>query len=90
VNSAVYPAAPPVNMYPGTFLYNHYRTSLSIIQTLSSELAELKNSLKIADADFNHYIQEEKEYLLSLQSEPIEETLQFRYVDALQELSQSQ
>jgi len=70
----------------GTFLYRHYKEALSLISTLSAELAEIQTQLHITNDDFEGYLQDEWTYLQSLQTEPPHETLQYQYVECLMDL----
>lgn len=59
------------------------------MQTLSSELQVIQQTLNISDADFEKYIADEREYLAGLKSETPEKTLQYQYVEDLIELATS-
>ena len=54
------------------------------------EIEQEQHALGIADMDFDHYLASEHDYLLSLKQEPLCETLQYDYVNALDQLKQSQ
>lgn len=60
-----------------------------MIKSLSTELSEISTRLGISSDDFEGYLQDERVYLLGLQSEPPEETVRFQYFEALQDLEKS-
>jgi hypothetical protein len=53
---------------------------------LSAELAEIQTQLHITNDDFEGYLQDERTYLQSLQTEPPHETLQYQYIECLMDL----
>jgi Kyakuja-Dileera-Zisupton transposase len=74
----------------GKFLFNHYHAALSVIEKLTPDVQKLQESLGIVDGEFERYIEQERKYLEGLKEEPLEYRLQFRYVDALDDLAQRQ
>ncbi|EIW75170.1 hypothetical protein CONPUDRAFT_66193, partial [Coniophora puteana RWD-64-598 SS2] len=73
-------------VYPNlvTFLYNNYRQALQIISDGVPSLRIAMAHLKITDtAVFKTWLEEERVYLKSLESEPVEETTQMEYWKAL-------
>jgi hypothetical protein len=60
--------------------------ALDVISTTTQELAHLQHDLKIADDDFEIYLEEERTYLEGLKNEPPEMDLRFWYVEALEAL----
>jgi hypothetical protein len=46
--------------------------------------------LSISTDDFEKYLEDERQYLMGLKSEPLEETLKYQYVEALLELASAQ
>lgn len=72
----------------GKFLYNHYRAALKIKHSLTEELHDVCESLKVAEGNFELYLDQERKYLESLSEEPLETQLSFIYVEALDDLAQ--
>ncbi|TFK46595.1 hypothetical protein OE88DRAFT_1638090, partial [Heliocybe sulcata] len=72
-----------------TYMFNHYREALKIIQEGSAELEELKLALCLTDSDFNGFLEQERAYLQGLKKEPPEETLRFEYVEGLENLAKA-
>ncbi|KAH7904896.1 hypothetical protein BJ138DRAFT_1138426 [Hygrophoropsis aurantiaca] len=71
-----------------TFLYNNYKQALDILNDGSLSLPRAMQKLNISSTDtFNQWLEEEKTYLLGLQYEPIEETLQMEYWQKLVNLT---
>ncbi|KAG1744784.1 hypothetical protein EDB19DRAFT_1826928 [Suillus lakei] len=70
-----------------TFLRNHYQEGLTSIQTLTAELAVLRDALGLTDSDFTRFHSNERAYLDSLKEPPPKELLQIQYVELLRELA---
>ena len=65
-------------------MFNHCVEVLGIIKILMAKLQIVKDTLGIGEPDFERYLEEERQYLSRLKSEPEEETLAYQYVEALQ------
>ncbi|KAF8185649.1 hypothetical protein BJ912DRAFT_797325, partial [Pholiota molesta] len=69
----------------GNFIFQNYRQALEKIATDSRQLAALSERLKTTDADYEQYLQDEREHLLTLKSEPEDESdsaaLEFQSLD---------
>ncbi|TDL17784.1 hypothetical protein BD410DRAFT_843337 [Rickenella mellea] len=72
-----------------TFLYNHYREALAIVQSWPAQMAQFRSQLLVTEADFELYLEQERQYLSSLTHEPQEDSLRFNYVEALEELAKT-
>ncbi|KAG1770315.1 hypothetical protein EV702DRAFT_978258 [Suillus placidus] len=70
------------------FLRNHYQEALTLIHTLTIELSAVKQALNLTDADFIRFRADEKSYLESLKEPPLQDRLQIRYVQVLNELAE--
>ncbi|KAH9853435.1 hypothetical protein C2E23DRAFT_698062, partial [Lenzites betulinus] len=70
----------------GKFIFNNYRQALQIIDDGERALDVYQRDLKIAAGNFERYLQEERDYLLGLKSEPAEYTLKLEYAQALRKL----
>ena len=68
------------------FIYHNYRQALEIIEINSPLLAELSIKLGVAEDDYENYLNNERDYLASLRSEPAEEQAQAEYMELLFEL----
>ncbi|KAG2350209.1 hypothetical protein BDR05DRAFT_971794 [Suillus weaverae] len=80
-------------VYPslGTFLYNNYKQVLNILSDGEINLKKLMQDIHIPDESvFEWWLQEERDYLHSLCSEPEHETLQMEYWQKLVNLTASQ
>ncbi|KAH7905207.1 hypothetical protein BJ138DRAFT_1018025 [Hygrophoropsis aurantiaca] len=70
------------------FLYNNYKQALEILNDGRLGLPRAMQKLNISDVNvFDQWLEEEKTYLLGLQYEPIEETLQMEYWQKLVNLT---
>lgn len=67
----------------GRFLYNNYVQALTIIKDYTPHVEEMKERLKITDADIDNWLKEELEFFLNLKDEPNERVLESAYVRAL-------
>lgn len=76
------------NPLTGHFLRNHYREALTLVHTLTTELTAVKQALNLTDADFIRFYADEKSYLESLKEPPLQDRLQIRYVQVLDELAE--
>lgn len=70
-------------------MLSNYKQALELISTLELELDSLKESKNITEADFERFLQEEKDYLARLKS-PRMNVLNFAYVEALETLELAQ
>ncbi|PCH35428.1 hypothetical protein WOLCODRAFT_58340, partial [Wolfiporia cocos MD-104 SS10] len=70
----------------GTFIFSNYKQALGIIEQDSKILAALSMELKVGPADYEAYLQQEKEFLWSLKTEPLEVVQKADYMDALRRL----
>ncbi|EPQ56035.1 hypothetical protein GLOTRDRAFT_40987, partial [Gloeophyllum trabeum ATCC 11539] len=73
-----------------TFLTNHYREALRIIETHPPEIRRMQESLGLSDNDCHDFVQQEQDYLQSLKKELPEESLRFQYMEALKEVEKKQ
>jgi hypothetical protein len=71
----------------GTFLHNHYREALAIVQSWPAQMAQISSQLQVTEADFESYLEQERQYLCSRTHEPQEESLRFHYVETLEQLA---
>ncbi|KAI6142816.1 hypothetical protein BKA82DRAFT_4331420 [Pisolithus tinctorius] len=72
------------------FIYSNYKQALLIIQDCEFVLPSLKRELGVtADTEFTTWLQEERSYLEGLEMEPLNETLQMEYWQALVNLEAS-
>jgi hypothetical protein len=74
----------------GTFIFNNYQQSLSIISTNSIALETVCSDLNIDTDAFDKYLDEEWIYLANLKKERLENTLHLDYVKALDHLQAMQ
>jgi hypothetical protein len=73
-----------------TFLYNNYNQARDILKSSPSAIATAMQDLGVSDVSvFEDWLAEEKAYLLGLQKEPLEETLQMEYWQKLLNLQAS-
>ncbi|KAG1777172.1 hypothetical protein EV702DRAFT_1045562 [Suillus placidus] len=80
-------------VYPslGTFLHNNYKQALNILSDDEINLKKLMQDIHILDESvFERWLQEERDYLHGLRSEPEHETLQMEYWQKLVNLTASQ
>jgi len=67
-----------------TFLLNNYKQALGILENSPKILARIMIDMGISSVDvFDNWLDEEKEYLLGLKTEPEAETLQMEYYQKL-------
>ena len=71
-------------------LYNNYRQALDIITEKTPILRETMETLQISDQDLARYLEEEREYFVTLQDEDPEDLRDVLYVDALKKLATAQ
>lgn len=74
-------------------MLNNYKQALSILETGPSALVQAMADLgltNVSETVFEKWLEEEKEYLLGLQQEPDEETLQMEYWQRLVNLQASE
>ncbi|KAG1771089.1 hypothetical protein EV702DRAFT_1181517 [Suillus placidus] len=64
--------------------------TLTLIHTLTIELSAVKQALNLTDADFIRFHADEKSYLESLKEPPLQDRLQIRYVQVLDDLAEWQ
>lgn len=74
----------------GTFLLNNYRQAKTIVVEYTDLLNQQMRKYNIAEADFAHWLEEEKSHLVGLTHEPEEDTLGVAYVEALQNLQKAE
>jgi hypothetical protein len=72
----------------GVFLRSHYREALTLIHELSIEVSAVKEALNLTDADFAQFHTDERSYLESLKEQPLNDRLQIRYVQVLDDLAE--
>ncbi|KAG2151480.1 hypothetical protein DEU56DRAFT_869083 [Suillus clintonianus] len=80
-------------VYPslGNFLHNNYKQALNILSDGEINLKKLMQDIHIPDESvFERWLQEERDYLHGLHSEPEHETLQMEYWQKLTNLAASQ
>ncbi|KAF9486113.1 hypothetical protein BDN70DRAFT_235965 [Pholiota conissans] len=70
----------------GNFIYQNYRQALEKIASDSQHLAALEQRLHTTEADYEHYLQAERDHLMSLKTEPKEVQEAVDYMELLQEL----
>jgi hypothetical protein len=74
-------------MHPGTFIVNNYKQALNIIDKNTPIIEASCLRLKIVEADFDKYFNEEHVYICSLKAEQMENPLHISYVNALKNLA---
>jgi hypothetical protein len=75
----------------GNFLHNNYKQALNILSDGKINLKKLMQDIHTADKSvFERWLQEERDYLHGLRSEPEHETLQMEYWQKLVNLAASQ
>ncbi|OBZ67902.1 hypothetical protein A0H81_12134 [Grifola frondosa] len=67
----------------GKFIFNNYQQALGIIKEGTRALRTFSQELKTNEADYERYLEQERAYLRSLQSEPPEVELTVEYLKAL-------
>ncbi|KAJ7691944.1 hypothetical protein B0H17DRAFT_871604, partial [Mycena rosella] len=70
----------------GNFIFQNYRQALEKISTNTQLLEDLERTLKMCAADYEKYLNDEKEYFLSRKSEPPEVAETIEYMDLLMKL----
>jgi hypothetical protein len=69
---------------PATFLLNNYKQALGILKNSPTTLARIMLDMNIPTVDvFSDWLNEKKEYLQGLKTEPEAETLQMEYYQKL-------
>lgn len=71
----------------GNFIYQNYRQALEKIADESQRLAALAQNLHTTDADYEGYMQAERDHLVSLKTEPKEVQEAVDYIELLQGLA---
>jgi KDZ transposase-like protein len=66
----------------GKFLYNNYRQALKTIDENTTILQAYEQRTSFTEKDYKQWREEEKTYLNSLRTEPMEDRLSCMYVDA--------
>ncbi|KAF8205106.1 hypothetical protein BJ912DRAFT_1018326 [Pholiota molesta] len=69
------------------FIFENYRQALDKIHSDSHQLAALARQLNTTDADYEKYLQAEREYLQSLKTEPKEVQQAVDYMEVLAKLT---
>ncbi|KAH7917838.1 hypothetical protein BV22DRAFT_970049, partial [Leucogyrophana mollusca] len=72
------------------FLFNNYVQALTIIRDYTAELTAFKTSTNTQDQDFEHWMFEEFNYLLSVAREPEQDAMLVVYVTELDKLCKAQ
>ena len=73
------------------FLYNNYKQARDILDNSPAAIATAMEDLGVSDIKvLEEWLEEEKAYLLGLQKEPLEETLQMEYWQKLLNLQGSE
>ncbi|KAN0087911.1 hypothetical protein V8E55_006532 [Tylopilus felleus] len=62
------------------FIRNHYHEAMASVHKLTGELEVLKDQLGLTDADFPHFVAEERAYLVSLKQPPPLDVTKTQYV----------
>lgn len=71
----------------GNFIYQNYRQALEKIADESQRLTALAQNLGTSDADYERYLQAERDYLVALKTEPKEVQEAIDYIELLQGLA---
>jgi Kyakuja-Dileera-Zisupton transposase len=66
----------------GKFLVNNYKQALNILEGKTS-VRDAMVAREVTPENFRQWLQDEREYLKSLKTEPLEETLQMEYYQKL-------
>lgn len=72
----------------GNFIYQNYRQALEKIQIDGESLAALSVRLKTTNTDYERYLQEERQYLKGLRTEPEEILFTVEYMELLTKLKE--
>jgi hypothetical protein len=67
----------------GKFIYNNYKQALTILREEEKMLCVIETGFSVSRADFPGHLEEEKEWLRSLESEPPAETMAMDYIERL-------
>ncbi|TFK46287.1 hypothetical protein OE88DRAFT_1638591, partial [Heliocybe sulcata] len=70
------------------YIVNHYHEAMRIISTHPAEIRQVLTGLGLTESDCHVFVQQERQYLQGLKKEPPEESLQFMYLEALQDLDE--
>ncbi|KAG6809022.1 hypothetical protein H0H92_001927 [Tricholoma furcatifolium] len=74
----------------GTMIFNNYQQALEIIQVDGPELDRAKAELNVSDDDLKRWLDEQKQYFMTLGNEPEGQTLKVAYVERLRELREAE
>ncbi|KAG9310642.1 hypothetical protein JVU11DRAFT_9217 [Chiua virens] len=72
----------------GTFLWNHYRTAVDAVRTLSAELDVLMSELNLSDDNFQEFHEQERRYLNEQKLLSSQDQAQILFVCALDDLAE--
>jgi Kyakuja-Dileera-Zisupton transposase len=67
----------------GYFLLNNYRQALEVLRDMPTRIETLLSGRQVTDTQFAHWLEAERQYLNSRQSEPERDTLSLEYVELL-------
>jgi prefoldin subunit 5 len=70
----------------GTFIFRNYEQALSIIHDEGIKLDHLARELNTGPADYEEYLESERQYLQDLKTEPHETVETVTYMEALVKL----
>lgn len=77
---------PLVDFVIGNFIFQNYRQALEKISTNTQQLEALENTLKTGPADYDRFLEEERQYFISRKSEPPEVYQTVEYMELLLKL----
>jgi hypothetical protein len=72
-----------ISYHEGQFILNNYQQALQILEEMPVRIQTLTSGRRVPEAQFMTWLDEERKYLLSKQSEPREDILGIEYVELL-------
>jgi hypothetical protein len=77
------------DFYSGDFIYKNYVQANEILRSTGAVVRCLMQALKLTPADLDQFVLKEKAYFASLQQEPEEDQVAYRYLETLQLLEKA-
>jgi hypothetical protein len=76
--------------FSGNFLRNNYVQAQGLIDEYTDAVASLSSSLGLTETDFEHWIDEEHQFLMDLKEELSDHVLACSYIQALVDVDNAQ
>jgi hypothetical protein len=90
VRSPHHPILSTFSTVAGLFIYNNYKQAINTLHESERTLTRLEQLGVVRHDEFAGYLEEERQYLRSLEKEPPKETMEMEYIEILMKLNESE